>query len=259
MAQELPHGLVLRRQRFQFRTKSRTECVSERDHGQRVADRHHVETRRAFGDDADDLIDLLLAALDQSGGHDRCSVRLDLVEGHPALRRLGRDVIAHLAIPLGFQERGEPGRAPHGVGADLHARQQLHQRLHARRGHGGPVGQHGHLLRAADDGQQLDGRNVRGRVDDCHVGEGRRIGERGKRGRSRHDDGLGRGQDLGVVTAYPAERDAGLAGQHRVQLVGFLSHRRRMDSCATIGPTERTCSVSTCAKRSAADCNADPS
>ena len=64
VAQELPHGLVLRRQRFQFRTKSRTECVSERDHGQRVADRHHVETRRAFGDDADDLIDLLLAALD---------------------------------------------------------------------------------------------------------------------------------------------------------------------------------------------------
>ena len=82
VAQELPHGLVLRRQRFQFRTESRTERVGERDHGQRVADRHHVETRRAFGDDADDLIDLLLAALDQSGGHDRCSVRLDLVEGH---------------------------------------------------------------------------------------------------------------------------------------------------------------------------------
>lgn len=38
-----------------------------------------------------------------------------------------------------------------------------------------------------------------------------------------------------------------------------MSHRRRMDSCDTIGPMERTCSTSTCAKRSDAACSAAPS
>ncbi len=37
------------------------------------------------------------------------------------------------------------------------------------------------------------------------------------------------------------------------------SHRRRIDSCMIMGPTERTCSVSTWMKRSEALCSAEPS
>ena len=38
-----------------------------------------------------------------------------------------------------------------------------------------------------------------------------------------------------------------------------ISHSRRVVSCATMGPAERTCSISTCTNRSAAACIARPS
>ena len=37
------------------------------------------------------------------------------------------------------------------------------------------------------------------------------------------------------------------------------SHSLRIDSCMIMGPMERTCSTSTCTKRSEAACNAEPS
>lgn len=124
---------------------------------------------------------------------------------------------------------------------------------------------HHHLLGSADDAEQFDGLNMRCGIDDHDVGQWRRIGDGRKRGRSRNENRLRRGENLRMLLMQAVQRNITGAGKRGMQQIGScvrensMSHRRRMDSCATIGPTERTCSTSTWANRSAAPCNADPS
>lgn len=124
---------------------------------------------------------------------------------------------------------------------------------------------HHHLLGSADDAEQFDGLNMRCGIDDHDVGQWRRIGDGRKRGRSRNENRLRRGENLRMLLmqafSETLRAPASVVCSRLASCVreNSMSHRRRMDSCATIGPTERTCSTSTWANRSAAPCNADPS
>ena len=102
-------------------------------------------------------------------------------------------------------------------------RQRVDQLLDAFAGYRRAVGDHHHLLHAADDGQQLDSGNVRARIENRHISQHTRLGECGERTRRGHQNRLGRGQNLRMITVNPAQRHTGAPCQHGVHLVGFLS------------------------------------
>ena len=99
-----------------------------------------------------------------------------------ALVSFTRHIARHGAVSFRFEEGVELRRTANRPVGYLHAWQQCDQSLQAIGCDGLAVRDHHDLLRAGDDAEQLDGRNMRGRIDDDGIGKRRRVGDGSERG-----------------------------------------------------------------------------
>ena len=223
MAQESAHRLGFACQRLQFGTQACAECVGQHHDHKSIAGRNHGKTGGTLRNQTHHFINLRLAGFHQTRRHNRHTARFHTVESHLTGSRLGGHIIANRTISLGFKECGQARRTARRGSIHLDMRQRVDQLLDAFAGYRRAVGDHHHLLHAADDGQQLDSGNVRARIENRHISQHTRLGECGERTRRGHQNRLGRGQNLRMITANPAQRHTGAPCQHGVHLVGFLS------------------------------------
>lgn len=86
---------------------------------------------------------------------------------------------------------------------------------------------HHHLLGSADDAEQFDGLNMRCGIDDHDVGQWRRIGDGRKRGRSRNENRLRRGENLRMLLMQAVQRNITGAGKRGMQQIGLLRTRKQ--------------------------------
>ena len=81
-------------------------------------------------------------------------------------------------VAFRFQERIEFRSASNRTISDFHARQQRNKTLQTIGCDRFTMCDHHHLLGTANDAQQFDGLDMRGRIDDDDVSQRRRIGNR---------------------------------------------------------------------------------
>ena len=94
---------------------------------------------------------------------------------------------------------------------------------------------HHYLLGTADDAQQFDGLDMRGRIDDDDVGQRRRIGDRRKRGGRRNKNRLRSCENLRMLLVQAIQRNIAGAGKHGMQQIGFLRTREQHIAQTTHG------------------------
>ena len=147
--------------------------------------------------------------------------------GDLALRAFPGHVEGHGTVAFRFQERVELRRTANRTIGDFHARQQCDETLQTVGSDGFAMRDHHHLLGSADDAEQFDGLNMRCGIDDHDVGQWRRIGDGRKRGRSRNENRLRRGENLRMLLMQAVQRNITGAGKRGMQQIGFLRTREQ--------------------------------
>ncbi len=223
MAQEHALGLVAIRDRLELGAQTKPERMRQRHHRQHIGCGNDGERGRTTIDDVDDLVDFLLAAFHQSRRHGRHSRRIgDEMVFEPALELLTDHIVRQRAITFRLQKVIQPGSTGQRTIGDFHAWQQVDQMPYAFGSDRLPVRDDDDLLGPADDAEQFDGRNMRARVDDRHIGQRNGIGDRGQRRGRRHQNRLRRGEDLRVLAVQTIQGNLMGPHQRRVQQIGFL-------------------------------------